>query len=274
MSVIITATDFSDIAQNAVHYACAMAQDTSADVVIMHSYVIPVAFNDNPMPVMPIEEGKSIAEDQLNKLLEELRAKYSGLNISGFISYGDVTDSLKEYVEEEHPWLVIIGNSSSEDDNFWLGSNLLNALKQIQCPVIAVPKEVRYKSISKICYACDYKNVAEKLPAERLKLIVNKTNSSLHVLNVDHNDKNFDGDTPYESEQLHELLKEVNPEYHFIDSDSIDDGIISFVKENSMDALVIIPHKHTFFEKIFQKSNTNNIVRKSEVPIIALHDKA
>lgn len=274
MSVIVTATDFSTIAQNAVHYACDMAQDTGASVVVIHSYAIPVAFNDNPMPIMPLEEGKNLAEEQLNQLIVELKEKYTGINISGFVTYGDVTDNLKAYVAEEHPWLIMIGNSSQEEDNFWLGGNLLNALKHIHCPVVAIPKGVSYQPIKNVCYACDYKHIAEKLPAERIKLLVNKTNSQLLVLNVDKENKSFDIETPYQSEQLHELLKEVKPEYHNIVNDDIDDGILDFVKTKTIDWLVMIPHNHSFFEKLFHKSNTNAVVRRANIPIVALHDKA
>ncbi|MEZ5018247.1 MAG: universal stress protein [Flavipsychrobacter sp.] len=274
MSVIVTATDFSTIAQNAVHYACSMAKDTNASVVVIHSYAIPVAFNDNPMPIMPLEEGKNLAEEQLDKLLSELKLQYEGVAISGFVTYGDITDNLKSYVAEEHPWLIVIGNSSREDDISWLGSNLLNALKHIHCPVIAIPKGLSYKTIQNVCYACDYKHIAEKLPAERIKLLVNKTNSQLHVLNVDKENKNFDTDTPYQSEQLHELLQEVNPQYHNVVNEDIDEGILDFVKAEQIDWLVMIPHNHSFFEKLFHKSNTNAVVKKADIPIIALHDKA
>lgn len=274
MSVIVTATDFSDIGQNAVHYACNMASDTNASIVVIHSYSIPVAFNDSPMPVMPLEEGKNIAEEQLNILLEELQKTYQNVTISGFIAYGDVTDNLKEYVAEEHPWAIVIGNSSSDDDNYWLGSNLLNALKQIHSPVIAVPNKYIYKKIDHICYACDYKNIAKQLPANRLNLMVSKTNSKLSVLNVDMDNKSFDNETPYQAEQLHQLLKESNPEFHNVEHENIGDGVMQFVKENNIDWLVIIPHKHSLFEKLFHKSNTNELVRKVQIPIVALHDNA
>lgn len=272
MSAIITATDFSDIATNAVHYACNMAKDLGDPLIVMHAYTVPVSFHDTPMPVIPMEESREIAEEQTNKLIEELRAQYPGIDVTGKVTYGDITDSLKDHIKEHGGWVVVVGNSSDES-GFWLGSNLLTALRNLQCPVLAIPGEKTYSKVERICFACDYENVAEKLPANELVKLVTKAGAALHVLNVDHENKGFDPDTPLESTELHEMIAEAKPEYHYIDSEDIDEGIRKYVDENNMDWLVVIPHKHNFFESIFHKSHTKAIVKNSKIPIVALHDK-
>lgn len=273
MSVIITATDFSDVATDAVYYACQMAEATGSTLTIVHSYTIPVAFNDNPMPIIPMEEGKEIADKSMAELLEELKEKFSTLSISSHIAYGDITETLKDYLNEVNPWLVVVGNSTSDDGYSWLGSSLLNTLRHIPCPVIAVPDDATYKHKMNMCFACDYKNVAEALPAERLMTAVNKADAKLHILNVDYNDKHYSTDTPYEMAQLRELLEPISPEYHNIESEDINEGILKFVDDNGIDLLVVTPHKHSFFESLFHKSHTKALVQKSKVPILAIHDK-
>lgn len=272
MSVIITATDFSDVASEAVHYACQMATHTNSDLTVVHSYTIPVAFNDNPLPIIPLEDGKNIAEKSMSELLSELQEKYTNITISGHVMYGDITDNLKDYLNEVAPWLVIVGNSSSDDEYSWLGSSLLNTLRSIPCPVMAIPHGTIYKENISMCFACDYKNVAEALPTARLTKVVQQLGASLHVLNVDHNDKRYTTDTPYEMAQLRELLSPISPEYHHIESEDINDGILTFVADNNIDVLVVTPHKHSFFESLFHKSHTKTLVHKSNVPILAIHD--
>jgi hypothetical protein len=39
-----------------------------------------------------------------------------------------------------------------------------------------------------------------------------------------------------------------------------------------MDWLVVIPHRHSFFEGLFHKGHVKAMVRMSKVPIVALHD--
>lgn len=274
MSAIITATDFTHVANNAVHYACAMAEELNAPLVLTHAYNAPVApIHEAPMPVVSLEESKSIAQEQLDKLAEELFAKYPKAGISLKLYYGDITDNLKECIKEHNADMVVVGNSSTDESNFWLGGNLLSTLRNLECPVVAVPEDYAYKKVNKIAFACDFEKVAEHLPAEQLVGLVAKTQAGLHVLNVDHENNAFDPDTPYEYAQLHEMIKDGHPEYHNIDNKDVEEGINSFVSENNMDWLVVVPHRHNFFESLFHKSQTKAIVRNAEIPIVALHEK-
>lgn len=274
MSAIITATDFTDIANNAVHYACGLAADTKTPLILMHSYTAPIApVHESPMPVVSLEESKSIAQEQLDDLAKELFEQYPDVAITKKISYGDITDNLKDCIKEHDASMVILGNSSSDDSNFWLGSNLLNTLRNLERPVVAIPQGYAYKKVEKIAFACDFEKVSEHLPANNLVELVLKAQGELHVLNVDHNNRNFDADTPYEYAQLHELISAAKPVYHNIDSADVEEGINSFVVEKDMDWLVVVPHRHNFFESLFHKSQTKAIVRHAKIPIVALHEK-
>jgi nucleotide-binding universal stress UspA family protein len=64
------------------------------------------------------------------------------------------------------------------------------------------------------------------------------------------------------------------PVYHFIESENIDESIHQFVIENQMNWLVVVPHKHSFFEGLFHKSHTKAMTRKLQIPVISLHEKA
>lgn len=273
MPYLVTATDFSDIANNAVDYACQMASDSNMALTIVHSYIVPIAFHENPMPVIPMEESKQIAEEQISKLTTDLAVRYPQLEIKSELAYGDITDHLKDMTRENKPLAVVIGNSVSVDEGFWLGGNLLTVLKRLHCPVIAIPPAYKYKKPSSICFACDYHNVKSTLPAEEIIQLAQITGAGFHVLNIDHENKGFDADTPFESTELHNMLSELKPQYHYVDNEDTDEGIQEFVDANNMDWLMVMPHRHNFFESLFHKSHTKQIVRHAKVPLVAIHDK-
>jgi nucleotide-binding universal stress UspA family protein len=241
-------------------------------VTIVHSFIIPVAITENPMPVMPIEESRLAAEESMAELIARLRAQYPSLSISSHITYGEITDSLQEYILESKPWMVVVGNSTTEDTAFWLGSNLLSELRNLSCKVLAIPPGAKFNEVKKICLACDFKNVIGHLPAAELNAVVKHTGAKLDVLNVDHDNKEFGTNTPLESEELHILLKDSAPVYHYIDNEDVEEGINNFTRLNHTDWLVVTPHKHTFFERLFQKSHTKEIVKKVNIPILSLHE--
>lgn len=273
MHSIIVATDFSEVANNAVHFACQMAADYGKQVVVFHSYVVPVTFNDNPMPVMPLDESKEIAETAMDTLMATLKQMYPAIAIDSHITYGEISDSLDEYSEQHQPWLIVIGNSAEDQDVLWFGSNVTSVMKDLPYRIMAVPASYTYRKPAKICLACDYKGISDTFPATDLTDMVTTAGAELHVLNVDHNNRSFGADTPVEAETLQELIGSAAPQYHYIDSENTNEGIQSFVSNNNIDWLVVIPHRYSFFEGLFHKSHTSAMVKMSHIPVIALHEK-
>lgn len=274
MPYIIAATDFSDAANNALHYACKLAEDCNASLKVVHSFMIPVTFGENPMPVMPLDEGREIAEERMDTLVKELAHTYPHLAISGQVTFGDMVDSLQEITDEEKPLMVVLGNDGAKDDLMWLGSNTVNAMRHVKVPVLGVPTGYPYKLAKKMCYACDFKNNDDMVLAEDFKHLAAMTGAQLHILYVgkNTNESSEEQQLNMENTPLHQSLKTMDPVYHFVEKDSIDEGVEEFIAANNIDWLVIVPHKHSFLESIFKKSHTKSLVKKTDIPLVALHE--
>ena len=102
--------------------------------------------------------------------------------------------------------------------------------------------------------------------------MVKEFGAELHVLNVDHEGKNFKSGTPEESMMLHQLLADLNPGYHFIEHEDVEDGINDFVDKNNIDLLITIPKKHKLLDGLFKKSSTKQLVTQSHVPVMCVHE--
>lgn len=272
MPDIITTTDFSDIADQAVSYACRMASDHGASLTLLHTYIMPVPFADTPIPVIPVEELKEIADEKMTEYVARLRQLYPNLTITSRVLYGSVVDCLLDYAEENSPWLIILSNNNQGDTGLFADSTIIDALRELKCPVIAVPPGTVYRPVRKICFACDLHNITEKFPSEKLIDLVLQTKATLHVLNVGTESDIKEG-TIMDTERLHMYLSAVEPQYHFIQHKDADTAINTFVNSNNMDWLVMLPHKHSFFESLFYKSHTKAMTHTSHIPLVALHEK-
>lgn len=271
MSYLIAATDFTDVANNAVHYACRCAGKLNVSVQIVHSFTIPVNFGENPMPVIPVDESREIAEERMGALLQELRQAYPGLVITGEISFGDILDNLGDLTEDKKPLMVIIGNSGTDDQMLWMGSNVLSVMRHLRIPVVAIPMEYAYQHPYNICYACDYKYVDPRLTEDLLRF-VRLIGAKLHVLHVDFENKEFSPDSIREHRELYQALLPLNPVYHHVQNQKAEEGIYDFILSNDMDMLIVVPHKQSFWTSLFHKSLTKAMVKTSPVPIVALHE--
>ncbi|HRO42647.1 MAG TPA: universal stress protein [Flavipsychrobacter sp.] len=270
---ILVATDFSDVADKAIDYACGLARDFRASVTVLHSFTIPVTFSDTPMPVMPVDEGKEIAKERMKEVVDNLQNTYPGILINSKIMFGDITDCIEEYAEEAKPWLIILGNSATEDAPLWLGSNVLSALKNLKHTVVAIPPQCVYTKPEKLCFACDFKHIADHLQTENLLHLVTQTGAQLHVLNVDHNNKNFTAEWTLDHTELQEALSKLNPVYHFVEKENVEEGIQEFIEANQMDWLIIVSHQYSFFESLFHKSHTKAIMKMVNIPLLAMRGR-
>lgn len=274
MPLIIAATDFSDVAENAVNYACSLASSQNAEVMVIHSFIVPVMFSDIPMPVSLMSDAQKDAEAQMKKLTDGMSKAYPGVKIKGKVIYGDTISVIEEYSEEKHrPWLVVVGNSSTAENNAWPDSVLIDAFKKLRFPVLGVPPEAIFGGVKKLCLAYDNKHSSNDTALQQVADISNRINAALHVLNVQpdvHNQDNqeyIDGDAK-------KILDPLNVHYHFVyESTNINGTIEDFVKTNDIDWLIMIPHKHSFFEGLFHRSHTTSVANHARIPILALHEK-
>lgn len=271
MSLIITATDFTTTATHALYYAAALATKHKAQLTVLHSYTIPVTINETPMPVMSIDECRDVAEKGVAKVVDELTVAFPDVAISGVTMFGDVTEALTEYANQKNPWLIVLGNSLHDEDSLWFSGNLIDIMRELPYPVLAVPTGTDYKPVDRLCFACDYKKETSTLPLSMVTAIAHETGAALHVLNVDHNSENFTTDTPEVNEQLHAALAVAKPVYHYVDGAEVDATILDFVNNHDIDWLIVAPHKHGFFERIFHKSHTKALARSINIPLLALH---
>ncbi len=272
MPTIISATDFSEVATHAVHYACGLAKDFGSDLHLVHSFMIPVTFHETPMPVIPVDEGRRAAEEAMQTLLDELVDTYPGLNISGRVSFGDLMDTMEEIHQELAPLMVVVGNSSDNETPFWLGSNLITAMRQLPLHVLAVPTGQAYRRVHHICMAWDLAEDPEKFPVSALQEIIRYTEATLEILSI--GPKEFGKEENREA--LLAALNPIKPDLFVLDSLDVEEGVFSHLSQGSSagkkpDWLLVAPQKYGFFQGLWHKSHTKALVRTCPIPMMAIH---
>jgi nucleotide-binding universal stress UspA family protein len=274
MKTIIIPTDFTPVANNAMHYGLEMAKAINATVLLFHVYTVPISVADAGIILVSVEELEESARGQMEELKEKVDHITSGqVIVETEVKLGDTTDELELLCDRVQPFAIIMGtrNSSGIERSFF-SSNTLSVIRRLKWPVIAVPPGRQYgQGIHKIGFACDFKKVAETTPAGAIKDVANQFNAELHVLNVDDGQK-IDIDGNDQSNLLHSMLQEINPRYDFIQHDDVEEGINEFAEKNNIDLLITIPKKHGFFEGLFKKSTAKKLVFHSHVPVMCIHE--
>lgn len=270
MPLIIAATDFSDVAENAIHYACKLAVAVEAEVMVLNCYSLPVVFSDMPVP-SPIVDTEKLATDSMKEQLVKFHAEYPQLSITSSVVYGDIVEAIEEFAEEhEGPMLVVAGNDYNNDTSVWIESTLLHAMRDLEYPVLAVPAGTDYTQVRKIGFAYDNTYAGSDMALLELREFAEKLNAELHVFFAHHN--------VMEDEKLGEInaaaqqiLAPVNPLYHVFYEQDVDTAIQDYAAKYNIDWLVVMPRKHSFIEGLFHKSHTKVMVNHCGIPLLALH---
>ena len=275
MPVIIVATDHSAIGDNAVNYAAGLAARWNCSLVLVHAYFIPITFNDPAMPIIPPDDLMDAAKERMDDTVGRLRTAFPQMEISGSVSYGDIQDVLEDAVDELQPLLVIAGShGGDEDTNMWMGDTTLDLLRNIKCPVLAVPPAVIFKPVRQICLALDFSAPEEYLPVNTLDNLLQLCDGgTMHLLHV----AKEEGEAAvfsYEGTPSARALQVLNPTFHqAATTGSVDEKIAEFCESNNMDWMAVIPHHHSFWQSLFYKSHTKGVVRVSHIPVLALHEE-
>ena len=271
MKTILVATDFSPAALNAVNYAADMAAAINGDLYLLNICQVPIGYAEVPV-IVNLDELMNEAKIEINKLKDELTHKTgNGLQIKTEVREGAFFQQVKNVCELIKPYTVVMGSQgTTAAERMFFGGHAVNAMKNLEWPLITVPQGSRFSAIKKIGFACDFTEVIDTTPVDEIKMLVNDFNAELHVLNTGKQSE-FNPDTVFQSGMLQEMIGSLNPNYHFIASENIDDGIIDFAEKNNIDLLLVLPKRHSLFEKLVHKSHTKQLVLHSHVPVMALH---
>ncbi|MGX5817890.1 universal stress protein [Chitinophaga lutea] len=275
MKTIIVPTDFSGTAYNAARYALGLAGQTgAARIVLYHAYELIVPIPDLPtaVPMVNMEDLKASSIEGLQKMKAELAPSApAGVAIDFRADNHLLAANIDNVCQEEKADLIVMGiTGGSQIEEILVGSNTVDVVKNSSVPVIVVPTEATFKPIHKIVFACDLRKVAKTTRKEPLYRVLDQFQPELHVLNVTKEGKEHL--RPEESQELDNMLHVYHPQYHFIDSPQIAEGITDFAEKQGADLLLIIPKKHGLFDSIFKRSHTSQIAFKTHVPLLSIHE--
>ncbi len=273
MKKIIVPVDFSKTANNAAVFAGNLANFYNADVWLYHSYELPVSIGEFTYPLFDVAEMQVAAMHELEMLAENTQQHIrSNVVFNLKAEMGLIVDGLASFCEAIKPDLVIMGLTGKDAlTKLVVGSNTIKAIHEIKYPILVIPPMAEFIPVRKIGFACDYKQVKETTPLSLLKKIVTDFNAELHILNIDFENRNFSPEEVHESFLLDDMLEGMKANYHSIEAEDISTGINWFADKEKLDWVVVVPKKHTLVQKIFSRSQSNQLIYHTHVPVLCIH---
>jgi len=274
MNTILVPVDNGDASKNAVIYAAKLAADLGKNIQLINAYQVPISYTEVPLVTLSLaqieEASKALLENYKNDIRE---LTTDDIEIYTESVYGEIENEIKKTIEKIEPYLIIIGTGGRSGlGKLFMGSTSLNIIKETKTPVLIIPPTLKYKGYQKIGLTSDFEDVIEHTSTKVISEIVGKLKAKLTVIHVDYERYHFTASTPMETMNLDNMLTELKPTYSYIENKDTIEGIINYVNQNEIDLLVVFPKKHSWFEQIFEKSKTRQLIQASIKPILCLRN--
>ncbi|WP_299249670.1 universal stress protein [uncultured Aquimarina sp.] len=278
MRKILIPTDFSENTMNAIRYAVELFKYEKSEFLIFHAYADEVYDHNTLVSRIILEELKKEvhkkSDEELTKILSVLhkvspnpRHEYKTLSV-----FGTLVDEANDLVDQENIDILIMATRGQTDDRkITFGSNTLQVLKYVKCPVLAIPINCTYTQPKNILFPTDY-----MLPYKRreLKLLSTLTKSFRSSINFLHISKYKKLSLRQEDNKafLKECLPDVDLSFHTTDETDITTAVNQYVEKNDINLLVMINSRHSYLECVLYQSTIDKIGLHIKIPFLTMQN--
>jgi nucleotide-binding universal stress UspA family protein len=275
MKTIIVATDYSKAATNALNYGAEVARQTGARIILFNATSIPAPITyTSYLPALKpsLEEHIAANKTRLTEIASTTKTTY-GVEVEAVAGSSNLFDELSSLVKQYQADVVVMGMRGQSLKRDLLGSNTISAIKKATFPILVVPIDATYKGVNKILYACDFNAQALLNRLTVLKEWATTFDAKIEILHVEKEAViALRGATKeYSAQQeMEEMFKGIEHSYRFMKGYDVVSGIEKEASDFKADLLVMMPDRVNYWDQVLNKSNTQKVVLKTHIPLLAL----
>ncbi len=261
MKTVIIPLDFSETSFNAAHYAANMYKNREDITLILYHFYSG-------------HDEQSITHNYLETLRDELAVGSSTITETVNESGDNFIDSLTAFAHVKGAYMIVMGlTGKTRLEQRFSGTNTLKMAEKNVCPVLIVPEDAAYVSISNVLITSQMKYVEDTPVLLAVKRVLTDFKPFVHILNVDERHYiSLTSDFKTERDKMESLLIDFKPEFYFMRLFDFHESVNLFTTDKNIDMIIIGPQHHSFYEKLFKTQHTKKMIYQSKVPVLAVHE--
>jgi len=268
MKRLLILTDFSETARNAAFYAMEMFQGTKVHFFLLNAYDFEYTGSAYILQVKDEMSGESLKG--LKRQVAQIHARFPNERVEMVSRYGSLVDVLLREFHEDgiNPDLIVLGcRWDSAVENFLLGSNAYDVIKNVHKPLLAVPLAARCTKPAKLVFATDLKGISNTV-AKPLNQLLAHLDAEILFANVPTGEyiNRLDAE-----EQIASFFPGARLSFHYLEGDDVRESVCTFANDNEADIVVLLRHNYSFLERLFHLSITRKMVLQPRFPMLILH---
>ncbi|SHJ86790.1 universal stress protein [Maribacter aquivivus] len=276
MKKILLPTDFSNNAWNAICYALEFFKNEKCEFHILHTYTpifyrIDYIIGGPTFSAVP-DKGVDIAQAGLDKTLVDIKLKYKNAKHIFKIrsTFNTLTNEVKELTETKKFDFIVMGTQGATGaKEIFLGTNTIHIIRKSTIPVLAVPSGYEFKKIKCIVFPTDYRQSYQKKNLHILYTLANTLKAQLTILHIKE-EYDLNDEQKMNIKVLADHFKKLEPSFVEERGKLMPQAIHEYIEENKPDLLVMMNRKHSFLERLREKSNVDAIGLHIAIPFMTI----
>lgn len=276
MKHILLPTDFSKNSLNAIDYAMQFFENWECNFYILNVQKASEYISDDLVSGTETDTiYNSIANDNkklIQKLIKELSEKYKSQSFTfqGLFDYDDLVSAVKQAIQLHAIDLIIMGtNGATGAKEVVFGSNTLQVIRNVECPILTIPEHYRYSGIKKALFSTQH---CEDFSVEGIKVfkeILNIHQCELDILELDNDPillSQKDDNT-----HLRKLFPDYPYTYYHLNTLQGLLAVNTATQLLKVDLHAVFIEKETFLERLLLGSETSLLAYRTLIPLLFLH---
>ena len=278
MKTILHGTDFSKNSVTALNYAKNMAEHLNYRLIVCHIYGCPIVTETMVVDELPQLRKNALKANRYR--LEEFCTlnlgkdwKKKNVKIAPVEDIFVVDGIVATAMDWQAEFIIVGTKGESALADALLGSTTKRLIQKANCPVLAIPPNIKYVSPKIMVYATDFEE--EDIDAiGKLVELAGSCKASIKVVHISPKNE-YSGDTQMEwfKNRLQEKIAYKNLEFELIFSEDIFKSLRKYLMEVKADLVGMLARKKSgFLKKWFHWDLVKKMESHSTIPVLSFNE--
>ncbi len=281
MKNFLVTTDFSHDAYNALFYVTQLMKLHTCTFYILNVYNETTLLDNKKGQILP---SKKLMEGLKTQSKEKLTHTYHKITLDNSNHHhsfktisqkGKLVKVMENIISEKQIDLVVMGSKGETGaKEIFFGSNTVNVVKSVsKCPILAIPKQIDYKTPQEISFITDYKSGCSKETIAPLVYLASITKASIRIMHINEEEL-LNNEQETHRKQLDECLEDIEHSFHWMQEFTQKAKVIdSFLDKLTIDVFSMVYHKRSFLERLFREPVIKDLSMYTEIPFLILPER-
>lgn len=289
---VLIPVDFSGYSMKACEFGFNYAQNTGAEVILLHVYFTPIYSTSLPYgdifnyQLSDDENVKTILQKvhaELNGLLDKVKEKIASGQFPNVKYMCVLRESIPEeeilrYVKDCCPRIVIMGTrGKNQKDLDLIGSVTAEVIERSRVPVLAIPENTPFRQFSEVKHIAFITNFDQRdlIAFDSLIASFKSFRFSVSLIHLSGIKDTWDeiklGGI---KEYFHKQYPQLDIHYDVVQDDDLLNNLEQYIEKENIDIIALTSYRRNIFYRLFNPSIARKMIFHSDTPMLVLTNRS